>query len=179
MNKANYWLYEKAQAEMLAYLEATTGIGMTERHYALKTSDRGDNPEHCREAIQITMTLPEAKLKKVRARHGLTTAKLLKAVTGRPKVHAKASSKVLAETKADVILNDLRKAAGRQVKAGTYKAGKISHPDSEESLQAEVDQVLAYAEEQKAVVTKREADQAERKAKKASAPKTSKKVKAA
>lgn len=179
MNKANYWLYGADQAKTLAYLETTCGIGMTERHYALKTSDRGDNPEHCREAIEIAMSLSEAKLKKVCARHGLTLKKLLKAVTGRPKVHAKASSKVLAETKADVILNDLRKAAGRQVKAGTYKAGKISHPDSAETLQEEVDRVLGFAAEQQEIVAKREESQAKRKAERAAAPKTSKKRKTA
>ena len=144
-NATSYWLYEKAQSSLLSYLESTCGAGVANDHYKLKTSERGDNPEHCREVCEIAASLSEAKMKKVLARYGLTAKQLLRAATGRPRKSAKASDKILAETKSGNILNDLRKAAGRQVKMSTYKAGNIVHPESSDAIASDLKQATEFA----------------------------------
>lgn len=158
-SNSKYWLYEKEQADLLAYLEATVGVGDTDRHYKLKTSDRGANPAHCREACQIAMSLSEEQMKSVTARYGCTVPQLLKAVTGRPRVHGKASDNALAKSKADAILNDLRKAAGKQIQSGTYKVGKIKHPDNAELIKADLEKVSGFAAEFEALIEAENAKQ--------------------
>lgn len=174
----NYWLYEKEQKDLLSYLEATVGTGVANDHYKLKTSDRGANPEHCREVCILAKSLPEAKMKKVLARYGVTVKQLLRAATGRPRKNAKASDKLLAETKSGNILNDLRKAAGRQVKASTYKAGRIVHPESAEAIKADLKQATEFATEFEIEVMNRSHIQAlaeDKRRSKKSAPATAKK----
>lgn len=168
----SYWLFEKEQQDVRAYLNVAAGIGKTDDHFKLKTSDRAPNRLHCREVVELATKLGEKGMKPILARYGCTASQLLMAATGRPRKNARASDKGLAETKSGTILNDLRKANKRQIKASTYKAGRIKHPEKAETLAEEIKRIQEFADVQQVIIDKREKAAEARK----KAPATRKKV---
>jgi len=142
-----YWLFEENQKEILAALYKLVGIGATDCHYKLKTSERGANPRHCREAVTLATQLGEEGMKSIRGKYGKSTKQLLHAATGRPSKKMKISDMHLAEEMSSNILRDLRKASGVAIGTTVYKAGRIKSPESGKAIEEMIVQADKFAAE--------------------------------